>query len=81
VSAPAQLLPRGPAGVWSCGYPGCPVGLLTLALRFRPGCALPALACPLCRRPLRLRFWLRPAGQILNMEKPCGSISRGVTDM
>jgi hypothetical protein len=69
VSAPEPALPRGPAGVWSCGHPACPVGLLALALRFRPGCALPELACPLCRRPLRLRFWLRPAGQVCNLPR------------
>jgi hypothetical protein len=47
VSAVEQALPRGLAGVWSCGHPTCPVGAVTLALRFRPGCALPGLVCPL----------------------------------
>jgi hypothetical protein len=67
VSAPKQAFPRGPVGVWSCGRRACPVGVVTLALRFRPGCALPGLVCPLCRRPLRLRCWLRPVGQVVNL--------------
>jgi len=65
--APEQGRPRGPAGVWSCDLRACPVGRLTLALRYRPGCALPGLLCPLCRRPLRLRFWLGPVRQVCHL--------------
>ena len=79
MSAVEQAVPRGPAGVWSCGHPACPVGRVTLALRFRPGCALPELACPLCRRPLRLRFWLRRVGRVPNVVKARGAVRRGVT--
>ena len=64
MSAPEQGWPRGPTAVWSCDRRACPVGRLTLALRYRPGCALPGLHCPLCRQPLRLRFWLRPVALI-----------------